>query len=120
MEIPLTTTRTFTQIAATTTPKVNHRPARLLDKLAATLARLGATLQLPRMPARVAGQAPGGPQLAHTTLPVQDPIERGEPVRPDRPFPRLVRFLQTQAQVWEVRPLPGEVIQVEGARKLVL
>jgi len=120
VETPSTTTKMSTPTAVTITREVEDKRDKALDRLAATLARLGATLQLPRMPARVAGQAPGGPQLAHTTLPVQDPIERGEPVRPDRPFPRLVRFLQTQAQVWEVRPLPGEVIQVEGARKLVL
>ena len=118
MEIPSTTTRTFTQIAATTTPGVNHRPVRLLDRLAATLARRDATLQLPRMPARVAGQALVAPQRAHTTLPVRGPIGQGEPVRPDRHFPRPVPCPQTR--VWEVRPLPGGVMRGKGARKLAL
>src|SRR5262245_30569390 len=113
-EIPSTTTKTFTPIAATITRETHKdRRDRPPDRVAATLAKRGATLPRPHMQVRVAGQAPRDPQCAHTTLPARGLIGRGQPVRPNRHFPRRAPCLQ--AQGWEEgRPSQGGVRRPEG------
>ena len=114
MEIPSTTTKTFTPIAVTTMRGVQDRRDKALDRLAARLARRGAPLQRHHMPARVAGQAPEGPQRAHTTLPARGLIGQAALVEPNQHSPKRVPSLQTR--VWEGRPLQGGRRPEGGAR----